>query len=102
MVHLFKIASRTFVYVENEAVADVSDVAPAGQVRHEAMERRRSERDALEQAHSDELAFLRKFRANALTSLTRMRGRSVPSSSPWPFVEADDDDEDQARTERLP
>ena len=67
-------------------------------MRHAAMEikGRGSDEDALERAHSDELAFLRKLTDQALSSLIRMRRRPA-SSSPWPFAEADDDDEDFTR-----
>ena len=50
---------------------------------------RGSDEDALERAHSDELAFLRKLTDQALTSLSRLRRRPASPSS-WPFVEADD------------
>jgi hypothetical protein len=60
--------------------------------------RRRSDQDVFERALTDELAFLRKFKEQAVTSLNRMRRGSVSSSSPWPFVKGDDDGENRPPT----
>jgi hypothetical protein len=58
----------------------------------------RSEQDELEQADSEQLAFLRKLRAHALTSLSRVRRHSAsPSSSAFDAVEDDDGDSSRLR-----
>jgi hypothetical protein len=59
--------------------------------------RRRSEHDELEQASSDQLAFLRRMRVHALMRLSRLRRDSDSPSSPSAFGAAEGDDDSRMR-----